>query len=571
MASEVRRIELSLGQVPRIFSGWQGTEVSALDIIAHVRGEQVQDPWVPVVLVSKDTPVAVSELEEFGIFWEGHNDTKAAGLRGISSTAYCVVNVQQLDCEQPDCGLEAVLTEFGTKYSIHSFEVLVCGQDDSDGAGEQVKTLTKLKQFIVATDRDGIHLPYFLVKQNKLREDGLDISEYIRGLVRQRSRNSLDASYLDELLEELEGKISPGNTVIQDLNELRTTDVKLLSTYLMLSYALPPIYVASFIAEYIKFEFFYPRTKLSLYERIMFLKKLPPVVGYLGNNHSFNCYAQVLEKIYPVPHYVFNITDKELLSDEDVESGNWNFNYPDIKLADFRSMFQGSSVPINYSTGIAPVGSSDAATDKKLVDLFAELSKLVKDEPVYLSVKNSVLVNRYGKVYLMYCPEELGVRAGFVSEYFGLHETLIREKDFNRLIDAQYERAILKRDRASTMERGNKELAVTWKSFQTDIAMQPAIPFETSLYMNLLPLHQNGLSYYDRCLRCHANILPIVTSIDSEIYDVSPLFKEIPLSILREDPVSRYAINCFGTITDYREHNVVLPVTYKSFKQRGLL
>lgn len=205
------------------------------------------------------------------------------------------------------------------------------------------------------------------------------------------------------------------------------------------------------------------------------------------------------------------------------------------------------------------------------MDLFTELSAQISEEPVYLSIKNTLLVRRGGKNYLMYCPEELGVKVIMMSEYFGLHEKVIGEGEFNRIIDAQHERAILKRDRASTSAKGNKELAVIWKTFQEAVALQPAIPLETSLYMNLLPLHQNGLSYYDRRLRCHANVLPLVTSIDSPLCDVSPLFKDIALEDLRSDPLARYSINCFGTLAQHNEHNPTLPITYKAFRRKELL
>lgn len=509
-------------------------------------------------------------------FWKGVNSDLAKTTVGVGMHTYCIVDFSDLKPEEEDCGINSYLSDFKSRYNIQSFDVLIRSVET-----DNIAVIMKLRKYIVSREREDVIFPSFIVRQNKKLPDGIDISVYAREVETQRQRNSLDAGFMDDMLERLDKVIIPERTVIQDLMESRTRDVKLLSLYLAMKYGLPPIYLTSFLSEYTQYQFFYPLEKLSLYERIMFLYRMPKVVGYLGINQSFNCYATVTKKLYPSPHYVFDLSTKTLLSDKDVEEGNFIIDTGGFVFADYRTMFPLSRVPINYGTsqGLSAGSDVDRQADKKLVDLFSALSELVTDEPVYLSVKNTLLADRQGKKYLFYCPEECGVQVTLMSEQFGAYEMVISECNFKQILDAQIERAILCKDRADasvskstgTTAEGSNALVASWRQLDKSVALQPALPLEVSLYMHMLPVHQNGLSYYDRCLRCHTDILPIITSTDSTLSVVSPLFSELALSDLRKDMESRYAINCFGTIADYREQNTILPITLQAFRQRRLL
>lgn len=572
MASEAKTIPITLNEVPRLFNLDHASELCARDIVAYVRGKVERNPWVPVILDTKAKPIATDELEDSAIYWKGFNDNKAVTSLGLSVYAYCVVAVADLDPDKEDCGLNEIVGEYRGQYNIQNFSILVSGENDG-ADGESVKVLSKLCEYLRSTEREDVIFPTFIVKQNKKLANGLDIDPYAANIDYRRHHNTLDAAYLQGVLDDLSTKINPADTVIQDLDGRRTQTIKLLTTYLSLKHNLPPVYVASFIADYLRFEFFYPRTKLSLYERTLFMRRIPKAVGYISANQGFHCLAAVSKKIYPAPHYVFDLDQHCLVRD----TSDFSLDNPALKFVDFRKMFPGSLYSISTSkasarTSLAVADSiEDTTVDKRLVDMFSELSLLVEDEPVFISVKNSVMVDFLGKKYLLYCPEEFGLQLHMMSEYIGVHVAVVTEGEFYRLIDAQLEKAILDRDRAVSKVQATKALVARWKQWKPENALHPAIPLEVTLFMHILPMHQSGLSYYDKALRCSQDVLPIITSLDSPLRDVSPLFQEISLDSLRRDPQARYAITCFGTTTTLSVQTPVVPVTFNAFEQRGLL
>ena len=572
MASNCKTMPIDVASVPRIFNVERSGEICARDIVAVVRGSFEPNPWTPVVLEikGKGAPVAVGELAESAIYWKGVNDTSVGSTVGISVHSYFVVDSTSLDPDAEDCGINVLSEEFRSRYEVQSFDILVTGDKANDVT---TATLLKLKDYLLSAEREDIIFPAFIVERNKLRADGYDISPIAAELGQARQRNALDYTVLDSILARMSKDIIPGSTVIQDIRGLRTKDVKVLTMYYTLKYNLPPAYVPSFIAEYIQFPFVYPRTQLSLYERISFLHRLPLILGYIGNNQSFNCLAKVQRKIYPAPHYIFDLESHTVLP----ESEMFALDTPGCHFADYRSMFPGSKFPIMFgpntdNKSIAQVSlGQDNEADRRLVDLFYELEQLVTDEQVFLSIKNSVLVERNGRRYILYCPEECGLHVVLLSEFFYFYEHIITEGEFGHIIDAQIERALLQRDHAPNPAAGNTALITTWKKIDPSLAIHPAIPLEVSLNMFLLPAHRNGLSFYDSLLRCHQDVLPIITSHDSPLRDVSKLFEEVPMKSLREDPQARYAISSFGTLTAYSAQDPQLPLTYKAFKQGGLL
>lgn len=573
MATTVKTISLNISDIPRHFNMEYNAELCARDVIAYIRGTIEPDPWVPVVIRCKGKPVAINELEEAAIYWEGVNESRIDTTRSLGVQAYQVVRVSDLDVSLEDCGLDAIVSNYRSAHNLSDCDVLIDGNDDGDGPNSQI--FTKLRAYVSSTEREDIIFPSFIVRQNKLMEGGLDISVYASDIELKRSRNSLDAAYLQKTLDELNSKIDPSRTVIQDLKEYRSRDVKLLSTYLTLKYHLPPIYVASFISEYKRFQFFYPFDQLSLYERMVFILRLPMAVGYLSIHNSFQCLAKVAIRKYPKPHYVFRLGRvPELMPDPtefEIQVGD-----PRYKLFDYRSQFKGSLHPFPASgntdkTAMAIGGTDDAMTDKKLVDLFSGLASMVHDEEIYPTIKNTVIVERNQERFLLYCPEEGAVQLQLTSELFGQALELLPESRFGQMIDAQIAFALLQKARATNAAQGTKALVARWKQFDPKLALFPAVSLEISLFSKLLPVHQNGLSYYDTRLRCYQNVLPIVTSLDSPARDISPLFDSIPLSTLRKDSQGGYAVNSFGTLANYSAHNPELPITFRSFRGWRLL
>lgn len=556
-------IKLSMNSVPRLFNFERTNRHCALDIVAHVRGRLVRDPWVPVVIDSNDAPVINQELESYGIYWKGVNEDKAGTLLGISASTYCVVNIENLNDEDDDCGLDAFLAEYSQEFSIFRFEVIINCAEDS----KYKERLDKLRRYVLDNERLDVIFPVFVVRDRRKLPNGLDLSGYAQEIKQQRYRNSLDYASLKRILDEIDSNIIPGVTVLQDLHEQRIFELKVLMDYLTLKHMLPPTYVASFITEYVEYQLFYPRSKLSLFERVMFLRRLPSVVGYIGICPEFNCLGEVMGRIYPHAHYAFDLRRRTVEMDPE-----WfNLANPSIKVADFRQMFPASKemcvdVDLNSKgspNGMQVVGSTDVDADNSLRELFAELANLVSEESVFLTVKNCLLCERGDSTYILYCPEECGVQVKLITPVFGAYTTVIPESDFNRLCDAQIEKALLARSRVSRGGKTRDALVRVWNEFDYKYAMQPAIPLEVTMRTMLLPVHKNGLSYYDRCLRCLPDILPTITSIDSKVCDVSPIFNTITGQAFLRDPQVRKAVTCFGTLSTYTGGEVRVPVTYQ--------
>lgn len=564
---QVYRMELKTSTIPRRFNVANPSILCVRDVVAYVRGI-VKDPWLPVVLVTNETPFSVQDLEECRIYWEGVNDSKATEFQSIGVDSYFVVQASELDITKDDCGLEEMESNYQKEYDLKNFSILVTG----DSTGPDAEALMKLRDYALSMERIDIIFPRFIIIQSKLLPGGLNISPYAARIDAKRQRNELSFVVLDEVLKELESLITPGVTAVQDLEEVRTLDVGMLTTYLTLKYNLPPVYVPSFIAEYMRYEFIYPFKRLSLYERITFLYRMPSVVGYLGINYGFNGLARVQKKIYPLPHYVLNISTMTL--EDDVSQ--FALDTPGIRFADFRGSFSGSKqTRANPSEkALVVADKSDEDADRALCQLFSQMIGLVKqktEEQIFPSVKNCMYAKLGNTTYLLYCPEECGVLVTFFSEYFGTLDHVIPEQEFYRLLDAQIEAALLQKSRAPTVAEGNKAMAVKWQALDTRVALHPAIPLETSLYMRVLPAHRNGLSYFDRMLRCCKDVLPIITSTDSKLRNISPIFDDISLEALWADPQAKQVLTCFGTVSKTVKQVPTLPVTYKAFTKGDLL
>lgn len=564
MGEEIREVKLDLDDVPRMFNALYPTMLCSRDIIAYIRGTIERDPWIPVVLDCNGDKLSLNELEESRIYVKGDNDNKASELSSLGIKPYFVIRAEELDPDRDDCGLLELEMEFKSKHNLTDINILLIGSEQKDS-----EILLKLRSYVFDNDLQNIGFPRFVVKQGSLQENGLDISVYCNTISTKRSQNDLDYHVLDKILEELDGKIVEGVTAIQDLEERHTRDVCLMSTYLVFKYKLVPVYIVPFMNDYIQYKFFYPMEQLSLYERINFLYRMPQVVGYLGINHGFVCLIRVKEKIYPKPHYVFNLDTMELVDNPE----DFSFTTPGISFSDFRRSFRESQNAFVRSDNksLSVLNNSDADVDKALVSLFAQLSTLVTEEPVYLSVKNCIYVMINGVKYLYYCPEECGIVGTYMSEYFGTLNHIITESEFHRLIDSQIAAALLQRSREKNSLAGSKALSLRWNQIDPKRALKPAIPIETTLYMNLLPPYRNGLSYYDSLLRCCVNVLPIITSTDSKMRKINPIFNQLPLDALRKDSQASKSLNCFGTLTSLVSRSPKLNVTYKSFENGGLL
>lgn len=539
---------------------------SIYDIIALARA-RVPNPWEPVIFVCDFAPISVTELEYFSIFWKGHNDNKARTTLGITRESYCVVTEESIDWSAPDFGLPAFIQKFKTDYKVSDVTTLIAvpRKDDKGAASNHEENMARLRRYVFDARINNVIFPTYAVKQHKLLKNGIDLSVYAESIFERKCRNSLSYDYLNTVIKEIESRIQP-DTVLQDIKEMRTFYVKLLSTYLTLKYNVPPIYVGSFLDEYLEFEFVYSFKRLSLLERLMFVQKLPNVFGYVSPHNDFRCLAALKGRIWPHPEYVFDISGNSIVSES--EYVNFQLGIPGLKLVDYRTLFPGSKVFFETDNkALAPQGTDDASIDFKLNALFTAFANAVDEKDIFPTVKNTVMVIRDGKKYILYCPEELGIEAVLMSEVFGSYPLVIPESKFKYLIDAQLVKALLYRERADSVREGTEGLALTWRQFSSSVAMKPAIPYEVTLYTLAMGPQSNNLSYYDKLLRCTPDIYPIITSCESELCERSPLFDMLSPKSLRQDSQFSKAISCFGTLRSLSSKSII-PVTFAAFKGR---
>lgn len=555
--------ELDLNAIPKRFNYTNPNSVCAKDVIAYVRDNICFDPWCTVILKhtgKRELKFSYAELLDNCIYIEGVTEIPNTNILSLGNKVYFIVKESDLDISLEDCGINKITEMFSQKYNVMQFSVLYI----TDNCNSEMTV--KLCEYTLNSGKTNIIFPYSVKYKNIKLPNGLDIWEYVREIEIMRDKFQFNAVKLTDILQELDKQIKPHVTAVQNLHLERTSDVSLLTTYLTLKYYLSPLVPISFADEYLRYKFCYPYGKLSLYERLQFLAKLPKVVGYIGNHRDFNCLAKVISKIYPAPHYVFNL-DKMCLEDEN----NFDLSDKANRFIDFRKSFKESVNPIIVGgSNIVAKDSTDKKTDLQLIKLFKTLTNLVKKEEIFISVKNSIFMIKNGVRYLLYCPEEIGLEVEFYSNYFGSMVDVIRERDFHHLLDAQFENVLLRREKLNTKLSQNALISF-WDDFDESKVLKPAIPLEVSLYMQILSSTQNGLSYYDRALRCGINVLPLVTTKDSEIYDVNPLFKELNLGQLRDDSQAGQCLTSFGTIPKLDLEITKFPVTFRVFQGGNII
>lgn len=582
LESNLEVLKVSTKDIPIVFNDKSKGGLSTEDVVAFVRAK-FRNPWDRVVLELDATPVSPKELESANIFVKSVNDDAANRIASIDSERlYLPVNIADIELdEEGNYNIDEIINNFKNEFDVSCQVICLIVASESDKS--EIEKTAALRDWSENSEHFDLRFPWFLMKNVSLLPNGVDIGVYAEKISQLRTRSTLSYKNLRAILDDIDSKIDPSISVIQDLRGKRTPDVKMLTTYLLLSKNIPPLYVSSFLSEYIDYSFNYPIGQLSLFERLMFVRRLPEGIGYIGINPKLHCIGRLQGRIYPNIQCVFDVRNRSKVTDEALISAlETTYKAGTLPLIDYRSMFQNSqehfALQAELGTKSLAVGDNDSdfQVDCNIVDMFTELSEQITEEDVeggeiFMSVKNTVMCKFDGNVYIIYCPEECGIYLGLVSDYFPPFVLPVPESQFNRLIDLQLEMAIVKKEQQARPEAGAIALSDVWRNRRLDIALRPAIPYEVTLCTKLLPTISNGLSYYDSRLRCHKNVLPISTAMDATIGEVNPMFKELSLKTIRRDLSSKYSINCFGTVSYETVGTSDVKLTYRSFKGKGLL
>lgn len=546
-------------EITRYYS--TGTVLDIRDIVIYVRSI-FDNPWQRVVLET-DMSLPSEDLASMRIYVKGRNEELSQSVSGLGMVIYCPVEVSSSLGE--DCGLLDKIVKYTTMYNLSQFDVLVYSND--------LDALNKTWEY-VQSHRDisqKIFFPVAFSTSLRLFDKGLDVAPYAKRLLDASTRNSLTSAMLKSVMDELRAEVQSGKIYIQDFEDTRSIYAMWLTMCLTQEYRLPPVYITSYLSEYLSLRVAYPFDKLSFYERFMFLKNLPEDVGYIAKNQEITCLFHVVQKVYPNPYIAFNMTTGEVLMD-DIDK---MFKLDQLDILDYRTMFSDTpNTTLSGSTALAQSGKTNEEIDRQLVVIFTQATMASPVRDIYLSIRNTAIVRYQGQQYLLYFQEPFGVGGFLQSDYFGQHVFVISEEDFHRIIDSKVILADMQRRAAATPKEGQE---VYTTIMRLNSQFRPAIDTYTLMCAALSKHLATDLSYYDKRLRCDKCVLPIVTHTDSGLSSTKTVFSgtsdtdHIDLINLRHDSVGSQAITAFGGLNANAGAYSKIPVSTETFRGCKLL
>lgn len=538
--------------------------IDVRDIIIFVRSKY-PNPRQRVVLKC-ETPLPVSDLQDAFIYVDGINEEEARAFDAIGQAAYCPIEITKEHMSMEGYGIQRFVESFCQHGNISSCEVLIYGDNIDD--------LLEVRQYLqdVGTFE---YTPMFqasVVEKLKLLDNGLDLSSYAKRMSQALDRKSLSVSFIRTLLDEIGKEIEGGKTLLQCLEDTRSYYVKWLTLALTQKHNLTPVYVGSYISEYVNLKVAYPLDKLSMYERFKFVMDLPTTVGYIGKYHVFQCVYGIMKKIYPVPAMAFDLQDNVVIA-ENLE----RFEFEKLELFDWRVWFKESK---NYYVTRTPSGAasrgagalsteaSDRGVDESLRKIFLEMTEAAGGN-IFMSVRNSVLAKYEGRLYILYYSQMLGLMGVATSEHFGRQPLVVTEENFHQLIDVRLI-ASLQKSREQKTDSARREqftqlMTVLPQTFRT------AIPLDLLMCCVLVGQNATELSYYDMRLRCDKNVLPIITHEDAGSSRKQTIFDHLNILDVGKDKIAGPAISSFGSIDPECGYLNQVPVSIDSFRGWRLL
>lgn len=589
----MEKLSFEFDSVPHYFESTSGTCKSLEDVVVFVRG-QVKDPRKPVI-IETDAAFSGDVLAPYNIYLSEEAAAKGVGLGGVSGrNCVMVLNFDDIENTDPD-NIELQIKQYASKYEVPTFSVYIIGDE-----------VDKIYDFMLAAQGHTVSAysfvyPAALKRRLRLKPNGYDIHPASQDFDSQVRRNTASWPYLKNILDNLAKEIIENHKEPQNLALSRSHTVKVLSTYLYMVSGQTPADLWLYTFDQVSLKYMYPFGKLSMFERIEFLRKMPPVIGYSSDTTEELSLIKVFKKVYPTPVFVHMIEDDKLIEYSKLTQSMQALFHPEslakvsesgadspCRIVDSRMLFKGSS---DYFTDdeqvkISLVGNEDAEVDAKWASTFAEIeSKWIAHQQgnvtrgemeaadmasAFMSFKNSYIVQIQAggrtKHAVVYCKDTFGVLCTSHSEVctYGV-ELLIPEEKFHRFVDAVIASQFLSKEYRSSVGQTGLMPASYSKELSTFSArLTPAVPPMVSVAMGLLPMLKNGLSYYDKILRCRPDVLPIVLDNNSVAYDKSPLFDVLPLDNLRRDMVASKSITSCGTIRGMGD--TALMVSYEAFK-----
>lgn len=557
-------VKLSASSVQRIYSGASG-HLDTRDVIIAVRCE-VKNPWDSVIL-DFDGAVSETELARANIFLK--DSAPAAGVSGIEHVYFVLEGEKDLD---------ASASTYEQEYGVAVDTVLL--------GFNAAPALTTLWESTRDTKWESkLQFPASFAASLRRLPDGLDIAEYARGIQAHVRRNSLTDTEVLNVLRAIYSEVDNGKIKLQNLEDTRTRVASWLTLCATVQKNLTPLYLNSYIAEYLDSRFIYPMDKLSFFERYRFVRTLPQLVGFIGVSNEVKVTLNIAQRIAPNPVAVFDMATSRLLPESEVQSFTLSMADGDggVMPIDYRSLFKQSSGYWTGSAKIPTVGSgggtkqalaaaanTDASVDNLLKQVFVEMVRQ-SSFSIFPSIRNTAMVQRGGKNYVAYFPEEFGLIAQLSSEVFGVGMQIIKERDFHRLINAPVVLACNLLDGVSdaSMDSGYRENKAS-QALAMPQLLKPALDPEVLTAVELAGAQCTQLSYYDYHLRCDRRLFPVVYYDD--LGDKSAgLFDYLSIQRVTSDGWAMQNMTAFGGLCAGQDGTAKLHLSYQSFRGCRLL
>ena len=560
----------------------------------------------PRDLVTLDSKIEINMslsegLRESNVFSSEDDRNFIGGFSGAGSNPYCVFEIgvsEGWKRDAPDQGLRdfIAMCESGDGgFALTDFNLIIAGHDDA------VYKLVRQELGFIRSHH-GVHLCLPDRILNKVNDSpmALKMSTYVGELSREADKMKVTRGYLDGLLSRIDSDISNGRNQLVPCN-LASKSAKWLYLYIALNHPEVGVTPSTLFFNYVESEVAYPQNRLTLFERIKFLRELPRTFGYVDIYNKFYGFISPLALVYPDIEFVYDpSTGKPLRGYENIaneppegyDPSNLLWKtcvYNDFDLCDTASLFDASAsdgsmsgLQLSLNQRLASntelmscartlqnklsvsVTTEDIAKDFVFCDIFARIAECADVNLAYPTWHNVVCARHKatGKPVYIYSPGVSGVKCQMLSNVFGaLRGSVdgnnikgfdIPESYFKYFCDYTFARASYDCDN-DEMQFSNKitktaeALAVRGVNTQCN----PAVPLKERILCDINGRMSSNLTYYQRCLRCSDPLLSVQSRADSEQHfaglDGVNGFTE--LSIMRDQlQQGSLSINSFGSI-----------------------
>ena len=372
-----------------------------------------------------------------------------------------------------------------------------------------------------------------------------------------------------------------------------TARVKELYAICILNYNVYPFTrLHGFLDDLLETKLMYPIDKMSLYERIMFMRRMPRSIGFISRGYKKVLavkvdgivYDRQYAKLYDwdtceeVPNFEF-VTTRMYAGEEETQ------------LVDPRELFSSEGF-FQPNDSVENTKELWEHRDFKVnLECVAKFRRMNINAPI--SFKNSVLVKYRGRLCLAYFPHKFTLFGSVISPllggytmkqglipanqielfndplqtYEGGYRIEIDEDEFHSIVDV---RLALAQFDVESIHNSSDRLKHSLDIFNRLAQMprlEPALPLDLTLMCDFCTPSQSKLSVYDLMLRTMGNVLP-VNKDDAGNFKHS-LIDEISLEVIEESFMTKNYITCFGTLVNMGEP-MILPITYSELKGRKI-